>query len=182
MSATMKNENEVFKILRESSLAGLEYVLGKNNGVEVMRFAQASFTYSDNLILLNHILTDREGWQAVHYEQLLGAEKRTDEWIENQHWQFTALKRMRQEDTTSTLAADDLANALILWFNGKGVYDLKSRGVSNLLIDPHEIFVYNDDSNLYQRRIVFTMKVLVPKEFSGSVDTVGALEWETHPV
>ena len=62
MSVTMKNENEVFKILRDSSLAGLEYVLGKNNGVEVMRFAQASFTYSDNLILLNHILTDREGF------------------------------------------------------------------------------------------------------------------------
>lgn len=182
MSDSMKLENEVFKILRDSSIEGLEFVLGKNNGVGVMRFAQASFTYSDNIILLNHILTDREGWQSVRYGNVQGIEKRTDEWLENQHWQFTALKRMRQEDTVDTLSADDLANALIIWFNGKGIYDLKSRGLSNLLIDPHEIFVYNDDSNLYQRRIVFTMKVLVSKEFSTRVDTVDSLEWETHPV
>lgn len=179
----MKSENQIFKILRESILKGLEE-FGIKDGLDCRRFAQANFNHGDKLVLLNKISSERVGWQAFNYDynREKGVEERTDEWIEQQSWQISALKRMMQNDTTETVTADDIINALITWFNGLGNLDLRTNGIANLPIDPHSIMVYNDDSDLYQRRVVFTMEVQVPKSFKTEAIPISGFDIETRPV
>jgi hypothetical protein len=74
------------------------------------------------------------------------------------------------------MQAYDIADILIAWFNGKGCEELRKFGVANERIRQGDIIVYNDDSELYQKRAVFTVNLQVPKELMvGEVEMEGIL-------
>ena len=172
MSSTiMMKENQVFKILRDETLACLSNfnLTPEKDGVDVRRFSQANVVTGDKIVLLNLVSVQRIGWQASNYK----SSERIDEWIEEQSWQFSCIKKMLKSDTQTTVSADDMCNMLIAWYNGVGNLNLRMKGIANTPIDPTSILVYNDDSDLYQRRPVFTMDLQVPKWLvtaSGSTD------------
>lgn len=175
MSATMPSEYEVFKTLRECTISGLTK-FGVLDGIDVRRFAQANMANGDKLVLLNLIGSERLGWQAFRYANSTASLLRTDEWIEQQEWQFSFIKLMRNDDTVATVTADDLCNYCITWYNGEGNLLLRSKGIACLPIDPHSVMVYNDESDLYQRRPVFTMNLQVPKNFTANANATDTLE------
>lgn len=182
MSVENRLENEVFALLRECAILGLASY-GYDQGTEVQRFAQANMNYKDKLVLMHLVSHSKVGWQAHYYKNdpLLGL-RRSEEWIDEQHWSVSTIKRMQQIDTKDTVSADDIALALVTWFNGMGLEWLRTKGMATLPIDPTEIMVYTDDSQLYQRRPVFEMVVQVPKAFAAKSNEITALEVETHPV
>ena len=185
MSTAMKSEYEVFKILRECIIEGLS-VMQISDGVDVRRFAQANFNHGDKLVLINFAKNGRAGWQAAHYKNesdTYGSQKnRIDWWIEEQTYQISVIKRMRKDDTTDTITAEDISTRLITWFNGRGLEWLRERGISNYLIDPNSIIVYNDDSDLYQRRPVFDITLVVNKEFTTEEPDLDILGVKTKPI
>lgn len=182
MSEENRGENEVFSILRECAMLGLrEY--GLDSGIEVQKFAQANMTYQDKLVLMQLTHHRKVGWQAHYYKQdAIHGFKRSEEWIDEQYWSISTIKRMQNTDSADTVTADDIALALVTWFNGPGLDWLRNNGMATLPIDPTEIMVYTDDSQLYQRRPVFEMVVQVPKAYAKKSNEVTALEVETHPV
>lgn len=179
---TYKTENEVFKIIRDSIIAGLKMFGLDDQGIDVRRFAQANFNHGDKLVLMNLVKSVRVGFQSVTHKWIPqdtsvtpakpAYMRRTDTWIEEQAWQISTLKKMQKDDTTSTITAEDIANALISWFNGAGSEYLRTHGIGTLLIDPNSVIVYNDDSDLYQRRPVFMLKIQVPKRFNSAEDAM----------
>jgi hypothetical protein len=180
MSEDMKNENEVFASVRAIILQGLQYF--NVEGFDVRRFAQANFNHGDGLVLMNLVDTERAGWQSCKYVlKDLGFE-REDRWIEIQTYQISTIKRMRPEDTVETITAEDVATRLISWFNGVGMEELRKVGLSSFMIDPNSIIVYNDDSDLYQRRPVFEVKIIVNKKFSVGQPDVDILGVRTKPI
>lgn len=185
MSEAMKNEYEVFKILRECILEGLS-VMGVSDGVDVRRFAQANFNNGDKLVLVNFVKSGRAGWQAAKYENendTYGSKKnRVDRWIEEQTYQISVMKRMRKDDTSDTISAEDISTRLISWFNGRGLDWLRERNISNYLIDPNSIIVYNDDSDLYQRRPVFDVTLVVNKQFKIEEPDLDIFGVKTKPI
>jgi hypothetical protein len=54
--------------------------------------------------------------------------------------------------------------------------------MSSLRIDADAIFVYNDNSYLYQKRAVFTVKIEVPKEMKSEDIELDALLPKILPV
>lgn len=185
MSAEMRNEYEVFKILRECILEGLS-VMGIADGVDVRRFAQANLSHGDKLVLINFAKNGRAGWQSAKYEnesETYGSQKnRIDRWIEEQTYQISVLKRMQKDDSTDTISAEDISTRLITWFNGRGLDWLRKHNISNYLIDPNSIIVYNDDSDLYQRRPVFNVTLVVNKQFKIEEPDLDILGVKTKPI
>ena len=59
---------------------------------------------------------------------------------------------------------------------------MKRRGLAPLIIDDKLIFVYNDNSEIYQKRAVFTVKVQVPKELTMSEVEMEVLLPKIKPV
>lgn len=180
---SMNGENQIFKILREACIEGMNQ-MGITDGFDVRRFAQAHLATGNKLVLLNLIDSERIGWQAHSYKFDVdsGKEIRTDEWIDQQSWQFHIIKKMEKNDNVNTITADDICNYLMVYFNGVGNLELRKHGMANLPIDPHSIMVYNDDSDLYQRRVVFTMKLQVPKSFQWEVPELSVMDIDTLPI
>lgn len=164
MSASNKTRYEIQKILADCLKAGLAALIGEDHGFGVMEFAQASFQKADRIVLMNLARSNRIGWQGRKYPVDGDELKRVDEWIECQHWQFHVILKKLSSPTVDTMQADDVASMLITWFNGRGVEFLRERGVANERVDASSLVVYNDDSDLYQKRAVFTVKLQVPKE------------------
>lgn len=174
MSDANRTRYEVQKILADSIKSALSSYVGSDHGFEVMEFAQASFQKADKVCLLNLIRTKRLGWQSVKNPVVNDELKRRDEWIECQHWQIHVILKKSDSPTVDTMQADDFANILISWFNGKGCDELRKYGVANERVDPSQLIVYVDDSELYQKRAVFTVRLQVPKEL-----TMGEIEMDT---
>lgn len=185
MSAELRGEYEVFSILRRCLLRGLSD-LGISEGVDVRRFAQANFNHGDRLVLINFVKTGRVGWQARSYGmRTLGAVdkySRIDSWIEEQTYQISCIKRMRKTDDETTLSAEDMSTLLISWLNGRGLDWLRENGLSCYPIDPNSIIVYNDDSDLYQRRPVFSVTIIVNKSLKVEQPDVDSIDVETLPI
>ena len=185
MSADMRGEYEVFSTLRTCILEGLS-LFGISKDVDVRRFAQANFNHGDKLVLLNLVNTRRVGWQSRSYESTLHENvdefSRTDAWIEEQVYQISCIKRMLKTDTETTITAEDIATSLITWFNGRGLDWLREHSLSCYPIDPNSIIVYNDDSDLYQRRPVFNVTVIVNKKFKAAYPEVDVIGVETRPI
>jgi len=169
MSESLKTKFDVIDILREVTLAGLN-AFGYGN-FSFMEFGQASFQSADGFdgyILVNLVRNRRITWVAGKYENGAGgALLGRDEWIDEQHWQFHVVLKRKGGSPASgeAVVAEDVATNLITWLNGRGVALLRARGVAPLNVDASRIFTYNDDSWIYQKRAVFTVKIQVPKEF-----------------
>lgn len=176
MSASNKTRYEVQKILADCLKAGLAALVVEDHGFDVMEFAQASFQKADRIVLMNLVRSNRIGWQGRNYSVENDDLKETEDWIECQRWQFHVILKKLPNPTVDTMQADDVASMLITWFNGRGNEFLRDRGVANERVDSNSLVVYNDDSGLYQKRAVFTVKLQVPKETKVSQNPVGDKE------
>ena len=185
MSAERMGEYEVFALLRTCLMNGLSE-FGISTGVDVRRFAQANFNHGDKLVLLNLVKTARVGWQARSYGMAefdkVDKFARKDSWIEEQTYQVSCIKKMLKTDDETTLTAEDMSTSLITWLNGRGLDWLREHELSCYPIDPNSIIVYNDDSDLYQRRPVFSVTVIVNKSFKVAHPDVEVVGVETMPV
>lgn len=169
MSESLKTKYDILGILRDVTLSGIE-AFGYGN-FSFMEFGQASFQSADGFdgyILANFVRNRRITWVSGKYENgpggaLLGK----DEWIDEQHWQIHVVLKRKGGSPPSgeTAVAEDVATNLITWLNGRGVPLLRAKGVAPLVVDASRVFTYNDDSWIYQKRAVFTVKIQVPKEF-----------------
>lgn len=182
MSKELITENELFAKLRENIMTALK-TFGIT-GFSVQRFAQANITNSDGLVLLNHIRTKREGWEWKKFECISKDAELYAEygWIESVIYQIHIIKKMTNGDTETTITGEDVANRLIAWFNGPGIDKLKDENISNLLIDQDDIMIYNDDSDQYQRRVVFSLNLIVNKKFSQAEPSLNICGVKTKPI
>jgi len=180
MSASNKTRFEVQTILRSCIIQGLTQF--SQTGWDVMEFANASFEKANKVVLMNLIKCSRVGWQAQKYPVTASVLGRREEWIEEQNWQLsTILKRTDATDDTSILA-EDVSQMLITWFNGPGADYLRKSGVAPLRVDTESVIVYNDNSELYQKRAVFTVKIQVPKVQLFGQNKLNAVEPHIRPV
>ena len=139
-----------------------------------MEFAQASFQNADKIVLLNRTSTRRIGFQGVKYGS--EADIRTDEWLEEENWQIHVIMKQYPDQPSSTFKSEeDVASLLITWFNGGGNAELRKHGIGALRVDTNRIFVYNDDSSLYQRRAMFNIVIQVPRAVSTIEKTITAV-------
>lgn len=178
MSDANKTKYEVIKVIRDCVMSGLTSVGA--TGFDCVEFGQPSIQNMDKVVTLRFIRTQNVGWQSFSFN--FTGKVRKDEWIEQQSWQLQVImKRSGAKVSASTLTSEDVASLLRSWIDGPGNEMLRKKGCASLRIDPLTVFVYNDDSDLYQRRVAFTMKLQVPKELSFGQEYVG---WtvETKPV
>lgn len=172
MSDAKRNKLEVIKVIKDNIESALT-AFG-HDGWGVMEFANASFQNYDKVILMNLVRTKRVGWQAAYYPVEDNELKRRDEWIEEQSWQITCIRKRDGAVGVSTVLPEDMSSDLVTWFNGRGCDIFRRSNMANLRIASDAIFVYNDNSDLYQKRAVFTVKIQVPKEL-----TIGEVEVDT---
>ena len=180
MSEKMKSRLEVQKIVRDNILSGFE-ALGLS-GWDVKEFANAHMTKADKVVLMNYIRTRRVGWQGRSYSGEGAYFKKTEDWIDEQHWQIHCIAKRPSNPNASSILAEDMADMLIAWFNGDGAAMFKRSGIGMLLIDTDSIIVYNDNSDLYQKRSVFTLKIQVPKELTTDSIPLDAIVPKILPV
>lgn len=186
-----KTRLAVQRILRNCIMDGMSFY--GISGWGVMEFANASFQSADSIILMNMVRSSRVGWQSEKYSMKdIGdgssgesggvALCRTDEFIEQQDWQIHTVKKRTADMNEHDILAEDMSGILVTWFNGRGCDYFRKFGCANLRIDSDSIIVYNDDSGLYQKRCVFTVKVQVPKELTARQDVVELLIPDVMPI
>ena len=181
MSSENKNRIEVQDALIaviEEGLALLQYT-----GWTVMEYAPSQFASFDKVISLQLLRSRNAGWQGHEDRVVDGKPVTVEKWIDQQSWQVQIiLKRKRRIDSSSILA-EDVANNLAAWLNSAhGVMAMRKRGLAPLIVDDKLIFVYNDNSEIYQKRAVFTVKVQVPKELTMSEVEMEVLLPKIKPV
>ena len=181
MSSENKNRIEVQDALIatiEEGLALLQYT-----GWMVMEYAPSQFAPFDKVISLQLLRSRNAGWQGHENRMVDGKPVTVEKWIDQQAWQVQIiLKRKRRIDGSSILA-EDIANNLAAWLNyAHGVISMKRRGLAPLIVYEKLIFVYNDNSEIYQKRAVFTVKVQVPKELIMAEEGLDAIKPDIKPV
>ena len=181
-ASEMTLENRVFATLRKHLIDALD-VFG-TTGFSVQRFAQAEFTGQDGLVLLAHTGTTKEGfeWCKDKWDADTATLNAAYGWLESHTYDVTILKRMRRDDGEDTITGEDVACQLINWLNGPGVEKLLADGISILRIDGDALMLYNDDSDLYQRRVVFEMKIVLNKGFTMAEPSLDILGVKTKPI
>lgn len=165
MSELNRTRYEVQKIIADNIKAGLSAYLGTVE-FTVLEYAQASFQKGDRLITIQPLRVNRVGWQSSRYKSSADTFRRIEEYVEEQSWQIQVILKKSKNPTISDMQSDDVAGILVSWFNGIGCDEFRKKNCANLRIDSDSIMVYNDDSELYQKRAVFTLKLQVPKELS----------------
>ena len=180
MSEECKTRLRVQEIIRKNILSMLDAM--NMSGWDVMEFAQANFQKADKVILLNCIRTERVGWQDTQYSVSTVGLDGTDSWIEQQTWQIHVILKRKGKETTDDILSEDMSSYLMTWFNGRGCDLFRNNGMANLRIDHDNILVYNDDSDLYQKRAVFSLKVQIPKMLKFKQDSIDALLPKIKPV
>lgn len=154
-----KTRYDVQKILREAIIQGLATIGGGGVNWNVIEFANPALINIDHAILLRYSRTENCGWQYT-----LPNETTAQHQIQKQVWEVHFLEKQSASGTSDgSFTGEDAASNLMMWFNGPGCDYLRQYNMSNERIDTNSSFVYNDDSNLYQKRVVFMLKVFVPK-------------------
>jgi len=178
MSEANKTRLEVQKILKDTITAGITALGG--TGWTVMEFSNASFQSGDKIVLMNLVRSVKCGWQRFTYPVESNQLKRRDEWIDEQVWQLHFIcKRKAGADGAM---AEDMASNLSTWFNGAGSLMFRKSGIAPLRVESDSVIVYNDNSELYQKRAVFTVKLQVPKEMQTAETEMDALLPKVKPV
>ena len=180
MSIENKTRLEVQEILKSCIEEGLKR-FGYTRW-SAKEFANASFQNADGVVLMNRLRSHRVGWQAHHYIIPTNSLTRVDELIDEQHWQLSVIKKRTNTTTAGDALAEDVADNLVTWFNGVGCEWLRGSGVANLRIDADSVIVYNDNSDLYQKRAVFTVKLQVPKEVKQEQAEIAAVKPTLMPI
>jgi hypothetical protein len=154
----------VQKVLRSVLLSGLDAV--GYDGWTVVEFGNPEFINYDRCLTMQLLRQKRVGWQGRSYDIINEDFKRKDEWLTEYQYQVQVLLKRPKNATAETVTAEDVADIMIAWLNGPGVAEFRKYGVAPLRIDGASVFVYNDNSDLYQKRAVFTVKIQVPKELT----------------
>lgn len=182
MSELNKRRFEVQSILRDAILKGLAATLPKEEAGkwEVVEHGNAALVNADGAILMKLVRIKNHGWQwdTEHIDESDEASGESDEsdessesceeaidehQIQLQSWQLHFIRKRTDETTDEDYVVSDVASNIASWFNGRGCEVLRKNNVSNFRIDTAQIFEYNDNSDLYQKRVVFTMRLCVPK-------------------
>ena len=181
MSKENKNRIEVQDALIatiEEGLALLQYT-----GWMVMEYAPSQFASFDKVISLQLLRSRNAGWQGHEDRMVDGKPVTVEKWIDQQSWQVQIILKRKRKIDGSSILAEDIANNLAAWLNSAhGVIAMKRRGLAPLIVDDKLIFVYNDNSEIYQKRAVFTVKVQVPKELTMSEVEMEVLLPKIKPV
>ena len=181
MSKENKNRIEVQDALIatiEEGLALLQYT-----GWMVMEYAPSQFASFDKVISLQLLRSRNAGWQGHEDRMVDGKPVTVEKWIDQQSWQVQIILKRKRKIDGSSILAEDIANNLAAWLNSAhGVIAMKKRGLAPLIVDDKLIFVYNDNSEIYQKRAVFTVKVQVPKELTMSEVEMEVLLPKIKPV
>ena len=180
MSELKKSRFEVQAILKSCIEDGLAFM--KRTGWAVMEFANESFQKADRVVLMNLVGTRRVGWQGRSHSLKDGGLIAKEEWIEEQRWQIHCVCKRKHAATPNDEFPEDACSDLVTWFNGRGCDELRTHRMANLRIDSDSIFVYTDNSDLYQKRAVFTVKIQVPKEVTTGQDAVDAIIPDVEPI
>lgn len=187
MSELNKRRFEVQSILRGAILKGLAATLSKEEAAkwEVVEHGNAALVNADGAILMKLVRIKNHGWQwdTEHADESDEASSESDESSESseeaidehqiqlQSWQLHFIRKRTDETTDEDYVVSDVASNIASWFNGRGCEVLRKKNISNFRIDTAQIFEYNDNSDLYQKRVVFTIKLCVPKIIATSIQT-----------
>lgn len=194
MSELNKRRFEVQSILRDSILKGLAATLPKEEAEkwEVVEHGNAALVNADGAVLMKLVRIKNHGWQwdtehvgesdessgeygdesSESEESGESDEEAIDEHqIQLQSWQLHFIRKRTDETTDDDYVVSDVASNIASWFNGRGCEVLRKKNISNFRIDTAQIFEYNDNSDLYQKRVVFTMRLCVPKIIAISTQT-----------
>lgn len=133
----------------------------------VVEYGNPEIFSLDKAITYQLMRTRRDGFVASRYGDAsdgTGGIERRSEWIETQSWQIQVIKKRKKGITEDTVLAEDVADTLIAWMNDdRGLRKFRENGVAPFRIDSNDTFTYVDDSEVYQKRAVFTVKLNVPK-------------------
>ena len=180
MSQTNKTRFEVQTIIKSAITKALTDL--SISGWDIREFANPSLQKGNKLILLNYVRNDRVGWQSgsdvVENQQF----KHREQWIECQTWHLHIIAKRTDSTTDSSIIAEDVANNIIAWFNGVGLAYLRNKGVSINVISNSQILVYDDNSELYQKRIVVPIRFNVPKVLLSNQVEMLLGEANTYPI
>lgn len=196
MANTMHNKYEIIKNLGIAIKQGLvAFGVTKKNAqqqdvslFDVIEYGQPKMWQMDKVVCLNYIRHSRVGWQGRSYPVVGAVGDRTltrkNDWVEQQEWQIHVIMKRGSADnpTVATVTTEDVLSMIVAWMNDRGNTKLRENGISNLPIDPASVMLYNDDSDLYQKRAVINMTLIVPKEFSFGQDEIAAGAVETYPI
>lgn len=181
MSSENKNRIEVQDALIEVIEEGL--ALLQYTGWTVMEYAPSQFASFDKVISLQLLRSRNAGWQGHKDRMVDGKPVTVETWIDQQSWQVQIILKRKRKIDGSSILAEDIANNLSAWLNSAyGVMAMRRRGLAPLIIDDKLIFVYNDNSEIYQKRAVFTVKVQVPKELIVAEEGLDAIKPDIKPV
>lgn len=172
---------EVRKMIRTEVLKALKAYI-PNETWDCMEYAQATFQNADRIVTMLPVRTKRLGFGHISYDR---TGKRNDEWLEQEDWQLQVILARRTSNgnlITNKYEAQDIVSMLITWFNKKGNHNLRLAGVANLPIDTSDILVYNDDSDVYQKRAVFMLRLQVPQSFTYEQSYLTKVSGEIHSV
>lgn len=178
MSVENRTRLEVQTVLRSCILE--YFTKSSQTGWDAVEFGNFNKVNTDKVVTMNYIRSKDVGWQYCVYDgsPLL----RKDQKITQQDWQIQViLKRSASTGDGATLA-EDIAENLIMWFNGIGCEYLRKNGMANLRIDTNSVIVYNDNSDLYQKRAVFTVKIQMQKELITDEHEIEAIKPDVMPV
>ena len=177
----MKNSRlKVQKILRSVIYEGLNAI--GFTGWDVNEFASPKYVSFDKCVLMNLVRSHRLGWQ---YDNLTGDDSTTvrkDEWLELEHWQLHVIAKRPTAADADSVVAEDVASELVAWLNGPGMNRFRANGIAPERIDGATILVYNDDNEIFQKRVVFTVKIQVPKELITDEHEIEAIKPDVMPV
>lgn len=180
MSATNKTRFDVQKIIRAAILKAFNDL--SLSGWSCIEFANTAMQNANKVVMMNLTRIMRVGWQSGKDLMDNGVFKHQERWMECQYWQFHIILKRDSSTTDSSILAEDVANNLIGWFNGWGLEYLRNKGLSINWIDNSSVLVYNDNSDLYQKRVVIPIEFNVPKMLVANQIEAELGEAETYPI
>lgn len=178
MSLENRTRLEVQTVLRSCILE--YFTKSSQDGWDAVEFGNFNKVKADKVVTMNYIRSKDVGWQHCVYagSPLL----RKDRKITQQDWQIQVILKRSASTGDGAILAEDIADNLIMWFNGMGCEYLRKNGMANLRIDTNSVIVYNDNSDLYQKRAVFTVKIQMQKELTIRDIEANAIKPKVKPV
>lgn len=178
MSVENRTRLEVQTVLRSCIL---EYFnKSSQTGWDAVEFGNFDKVKADKVVTMNYIRSKDVGWQSSTFEG--SPLVRKDRKISQQDWQLQVILKRSASTTDGDILSEDIADNLVMWFNGPGCDYFRKHGMACIRIDTNSIIVYNDNSDLYQKRAVFTVKIQMPKELTIGDIEADAMKPKVQPV
>ena len=156
------------------------------SGWSVVEYGNPEIFSLDKAVTLQLMRTKRDGVVASYYgDSTTGDDsvERSSEWLETQSWQVQVIKKRPKKIEEDTVLAEDVADILITWFNDdKGINAFRKAGIAPFRIDSQDTFTYIDNSEVYQKRAVFTLKLNVPKRILFQESPLDMIKPDVFPV